>query len=118
VSSVNHQTLGSGSFAGQLSEDFIEDTKTAPAHEAIIDRLVGSVLFRRIPPAKSITDNKNDPGDHPAHQHVEPHAIKENKVQCDASARPKAKSNHPSRCPPRYGSESDNRLFVNPFNGS
>ena len=62
---VDHQPGRLATLACQFTEDFIEDTETAPAHEPVIDRLVRAVAGRCIPPAQSIFDDEDDPADHP-----------------------------------------------------
>jgi len=65
VGSVDHQPIGLAALRRKLGKYPIEDAKTAPTDEAIIDRLVWTVLFGRIAPAKPVTDNEDDPADDP-----------------------------------------------------
>ena len=51
--SVDHQLLGLATFGRQRREDPVEHAQAAPANEAIVDRLVWTILFRRITPAQA-----------------------------------------------------------------
>jgi hypothetical protein len=62
---VDHQPLGLASLGRQLGEDPVEHAQSAPANKAIIDRLVRTIVLRRIPPAQTIPDHKNNPTDDP-----------------------------------------------------
>ena len=57
---IDHQPGGFAGLARQLGEDFAEDAEAAPAHEPIIDRLVGTVVARCIAPAQSVPDDEDD----------------------------------------------------------
>jgi hypothetical protein len=61
---IDHQTGGPAALARKLGEDAVEDTQTAPADEAVVDRLVWAVVLRRIAPAQPIADQEDDPADH------------------------------------------------------
>src|ERR1700712_2380157 len=60
---VDHQLIRLAAFGAQLRQDPVEYPKPAPADEAIIDRLVGTIVFRRVAPAQSIADDEDDPAD-------------------------------------------------------
>ena len=53
-------------FARQLGEYPVEDPKLAPSDEAVVDSLVRAIVLRRIAPAQTILDHKDNPADHPS----------------------------------------------------
>ena len=52
VRRIDHQERWFATFARQFGKDLVEHTKSAPAHEPIVDGLVRTVLTRRIAPAQ------------------------------------------------------------------
>lgn len=46
-------------------EDLIEDPRPAPAHEAVVQRLVWTIGRWRIFPSQAVPDAVDDPADHP-----------------------------------------------------
>ena len=60
---VNHQGTIKWCLVCQLSENSVENTKFAPSDEPIVQRLVGTVFFRRILPLKPVLDDVNDAAD-------------------------------------------------------
>src|SRR5665648_263975 len=63
---VDHQPARLASLARQFGENLVEHTKTAPAHEPIVDRLVRTVLARSIAPPQPVPDDEDDPANHPS----------------------------------------------------
>jgi hypothetical protein len=64
VGRVDHQLIGLAALTRQGGEEFVEHPQPAPADEAIIDRLVRTIVLRRIAPAQTVPDDKDDPRDH------------------------------------------------------
>lgn len=65
VCGIDHQPIRLAALGRQLGEDAIEHAQTAPADEAVIDRLVWPIGRRGIPPAQAVLQNEDDPRDHP-----------------------------------------------------
>jgi hypothetical protein len=65
VRGVDHQPLRLPPVGSQCSEDLIEHSKPAPPDEAIINRLVRTVILRRVAPAQTVPDHEDDATDHP-----------------------------------------------------
>ena len=63
VCGVDHQFVRFAALNHKRREDFVEHAEFAPANEAVVDRLVRAVVFRRIAPAQPVLQNKNDPTD-------------------------------------------------------
>lgn len=64
VRGVDHQPVRLGPFACQFGKDPVEHAQTAPADEAVLDRLVWAIVLRRVTPAQSVADHEDDPRDH------------------------------------------------------
>jgi len=62
---IDHQLLGPSAFCRKLGEDPVEHSQPAPAHEAVVDRLVWAIVLGRIAPPKPVPDHEDDPADHP-----------------------------------------------------
>ena len=45
---VDHQPLGLAALSGQFGENPVEHPKAAPADKAVVDRLVRTVILRRV----------------------------------------------------------------------
>jgi hypothetical protein len=58
--SIDHQLLRLAAFGSQLSQNPIEYAEPAPADEAVIDRLVRTILSWHIAPSQPIAQNEND----------------------------------------------------------
>ena len=65
VGGVDHQPVRLSTLGRQLREDPVEHAHPAPPHEAVVDRLVRTVVPRRIAPAQAVTDHEDDPRDNP-----------------------------------------------------
>ena len=48
VRCVDHEALGLGPFTGECREDPVEDAEAAPTDEAVVERLVRSIILMRI----------------------------------------------------------------------
>src|ERR1700677_1181559 len=62
---VDHDPLRFAALARQLSEDLVEHTQTAPADEAIVDRLMRAISRRSVAPAQPVLDHEHDGADDP-----------------------------------------------------
>jgi hypothetical protein len=62
---VDHDPLGLCALARQLSEDLVEHAQTAPADEAVVDRLMRAIPRRRIAPTQAVLDDEYDRADNP-----------------------------------------------------
>ena len=60
---VDHQGAIKRCFSCQLSENFIENTESAPPDESFVQRFVRAVLIRCILPLKSVLDDVDDAAD-------------------------------------------------------
>lgn len=60
VSGVDHELVGLAALGGELGEDAIEHTQTAPADKAVVDRIVRTISGRRIAPAQSVPNHEDD----------------------------------------------------------
>ena len=65
VCCVNHHAFRFAALAGKFGEDFVEHAEPAPAHEAIVDCLVRSVVGGRVAPAQAVANDEDDAADHP-----------------------------------------------------
>ncbi len=52
---------GFGPFAGQRGEDPVEHAQSAPAHEAVVERLVWTIPFWSVFPLQAVADYIDDP---------------------------------------------------------
>ena len=66
VGRVDHQPARLASLARQFGKNLVEHAKTAPAHEPIVDRLVRTVLARGLAPPQPVSDDEDDPANHPS----------------------------------------------------
>ena len=81
---VDHDALGLRPFASQPGEDAVEDPHPAPADEAVVERLVRAVAFRRVFPLKTVLDDVDDAAHHAAI--INPwHAMRQRKIRSDPS---------------------------------
>ena len=62
---VDHQLVGLAALGRQPGEDPVEHAQSAPADEAVIDRLVRAVVPGRVAPAQAVANNEDDPRDYP-----------------------------------------------------
>src|SRR5262249_10507736 len=62
---VDHDPLRFRAFARQCRKDAVEHPKQAPAHEAIVKRLVRAIGFGSVLPLQAMLDNVDNPADHP-----------------------------------------------------
>ncbi len=62
---INHQLIRLARLRRQACKDLVEHAHSAPAHEPVVDRLVWTVLGRRIAPAQAVTDYKDNAADDP-----------------------------------------------------
>ena len=53
---INHQLVRRSPFTGKRREDAVEDAQAAPAHEAVIQGLVRTVVLRCVAPTKAVLD--------------------------------------------------------------
>ena len=60
---INHQHIIGITGSGKRGEYLVEHTHTAPANEAVIDRLVWPVSCRCIAPAQAVADNEDNAAD-------------------------------------------------------
>src|SRR5208282_1313382 len=58
---VDRQPVGLSRLARKLREYLVEHAKPDPPHEPVVDRLVWTVVARRMGPAQTISDDKQDP---------------------------------------------------------
>ena len=63
---VDEQPVGSAFGSGQRAEDVLPDPTLGPAHEAIVERLLGAIDRRAITPAPAALQGMDDPQKHPA----------------------------------------------------
>jgi hypothetical protein len=63
---VDHDALRSGALAREGGEDAIEDTKPAPADEAVVERLVPPVGLGRILLLQTVADHVDNAADDPS----------------------------------------------------
>lgn len=61
---INHQHVIRFTAGVQAHKYLVEYSKTVPANEAIVDRLMPTIGHRRVAPAQTITDDKHDPTKH------------------------------------------------------
>lgn len=77
---VDHDALRLGSLAGEPCEDAVEDAEPAPADEAVVERLVGTVALGRVLPLQAVADDVDDPAHHAPI--IDPwHAMRERKMR-------------------------------------
>ena len=62
---VDHQLIGLAALCRQFGEYPVEYAEAAPADEAVVDRLVGTVFAGRVTPPQSVPDHEDDAGDNP-----------------------------------------------------
>ncbi len=62
---VDHQTVGWTLHPRQFTEDRVEYSRSAPAYEAVAQRVVGPIGLRRILLLKAVPNDIDDPADHP-----------------------------------------------------
>lgn len=62
---VDHDPIRLRAFARERHEDAVEDSKTAPAHEPVVQRLVRAVALRSILPLQPVPEHVDDPAHHP-----------------------------------------------------
>lgn len=62
---VDHELIGLPALGCQLAKDAVEHPQTAPADEAVVDRLVRTIGGRRITPAQPVPDHEDDAADDP-----------------------------------------------------
>ncbi len=62
---VYHDPVGFRTFARHFPEETVNMLRRLPADKAVIDRLVWTILRRRIGPARTVPDDKHDPADNP-----------------------------------------------------
>lgn len=60
-SDVDHDALGFRPFASQPGEDAVEHHHPAPADEAVVQRLVRTVVLGRILPLQAVLDDIANP---------------------------------------------------------
>src|SRR5947209_2752505 len=65
-SACEHQPLRCASLGRQGCEDACEYTEPAPTDEAVVQRLVRAIAGGCILPLQAISDDVDDPADHPA----------------------------------------------------
>lgn len=63
---VDHQLVGLAALGRQRGEYPVEYAEPAPPDEAIIDRLVRTIVLGRVAPAQAVPDDEDDPADHPS----------------------------------------------------
>ena len=61
MSGIDHQLIGLATTSSQGGKDPVEDAKSAPANETVVECLVWPVVDRCITPTQSVSDNENDP---------------------------------------------------------
>ncbi len=84
MSCINHRLIGLSAFGRKPGEDRVEYAKTAPSDEALVDRLVRTILFRCIAPAQPVADDEDDAaGDPPLVNPRDP--VRERKAWRDAT---------------------------------
>ena len=66
VGGVDHEPVGFAAFGRQRGKDPVEHAQTAPPDETVVDRLVRTVLARRIALTQPVPDHEDDATDHPA----------------------------------------------------
>lgn len=57
---IDHELIGLCALGGELGKDAVEESQAAPADEPVVDRLVRAITSRRISPAQSVPDHKDD----------------------------------------------------------
>lgn len=70
VCGVDHQLAGLAAFGRQGGEDLVEYTQPAPPDEAVIDRLVWSIVFGGVAPPQAVPDHENNAADYPSVIHA------------------------------------------------
>lgn len=61
---VDHDTLRLGAIVAERHEDLVEHPKPAPAHEAVVERLVRPIGLGRILPLQAVADHIDNPAYH------------------------------------------------------
>ena len=62
---IDHQEVGLAGLAREPGEDAVEHAEAAPAHEAIVERLVGTVARGSIAPSHARADYMDDAAEDP-----------------------------------------------------
>ena len=65
VGRVDHQLVGPASLRRQRGENRVEYAEPAQADEAVVDRLVRTIVLGHIAPAQAVLDDQDDPADQP-----------------------------------------------------
>src|SRR5215204_2687555 len=93
---VTHRRLWRTGRSGQRGEDVVEDPHSAPADEAIVQRLVRAVGGGRITPAQAVLEDEDDATDAAAIIDAR-HSMsqRKNTAISDASAPSKERTNRP-----------------------
>jgi Major Facilitator Superfamily len=82
VGRIDHQPVGLSTLSSEFGEYPAEHAQTASADEAVEDRLIRTVVFRRISPAQIIPDHRDDPADQFAV--IDPrHSMRQRKIGLD-----------------------------------
>jgi hypothetical protein len=82
VCGVDHQTLRHPGFSGQCRENPVEYPSLAPAHKAVVQRLVRAVLARGIFPWQAVADDLNDAADNAQVIHAGD-TVRQRKIRCN-----------------------------------
>ena len=61
---INHQLVRRSPFTGKRREDAVEDAQAAPAHEAVIQGLVRTVVLRCVAPTNAVADDVDNSRNH------------------------------------------------------
>jgi hypothetical protein len=64
VHGIDHNALWLWTFTRQRGEDVVEHAQSAPAHEPVVECLVGPVLLGSVLPLQAVSDHVHDPADH------------------------------------------------------
>ena len=62
---VDHQLVGPASLRRRRGEYRVEYAEPARADEAVVDRLVRTLVLGHIAPAQAVSDDQDDPVEHP-----------------------------------------------------
>jgi hypothetical protein len=79
---VDHDPLGLAAPARQRGEYLVEHAQSAPADEAVVDRLVRAVVPRRVAPAQAVLDDEHYRTDDPPVVHPS-HPMRQRKISFD-----------------------------------
>ena len=83
VRGVDHKPVRRAGLSGQLFENAVEHTHSAPTHETIIQRLVRTVFTRRVLPLQSVLYYIDDPADYTQIIHAR-HSVRQREIRLDA----------------------------------